>query len=558
MGNSFFDWDNEDDEQDGGSQEPSAPAAPPPPAPAAPDESSGETGDSEPPESSGPAYEEPDDEQTNLENHGFEESRRVGREQDEKKRVGAVAARELAWGLAARTLDDIPFTSNTLDQIRVAARNRSVGELGLAQDLRLIAGDYPQFASDLHNAADKLIKAHQQVAEAGSVPQNVLPLTQDEAQQKLADKNREIAAKQQELKTSGLLRSSSLAGELNKLRQEQGQLSNTVIPAEQKAAQQPEQQNGRPTPQGDIAAHINATPGGYKNYLASVNDVVGQLNQAGIQVNPQNLLDHVPLSTALAMILKTSDPEDSSGWRKLLSQMQDPSGRGEPGVAWNAKAAQGDDPALLEIKQKQQRYAQVMNQLGNLHASQNWLSAIGMFLTAIVVGPKAAIMIWGRAAQEHSLRTQLQFMHEDIQQSIQIRQQQQNMDYKNRALAARTQNSQDMEGRRETASLTRIFVQHQLAMQRAKEAHGLKDPDAKELTDEFKRHMSMAGQALHEATDPTQFDQNVKAAALQKYHTHQKAAEAINKMLAMPEEKIRAFQDRKNGVPAGAGSTAGP
>jgi hypothetical protein len=559
MGGNFFDWDQEpdDNEEQDSEANPSAPAMPaaaPMPSP------EGETGDSEPAEAAGPPQEEPDDEQTNLEEHAFEQSHAAGREkmaqgESEKKRVGAIASRELAWGLASKTLDDIPWNSSTLDKIREAARHRTVNEMGLAQDLRIIAGDYPQHAAELHNAADKLIKASQQVSEAGNVPSNALPLGQQEAQQKLEAKNKEISGVQEQLKTSGLLTSPALKAQLERLRGEQGALANTVIPDNAPEKAQP--QRSAPTPNADISKHLDATPGGYPNFIQAVQDKSAELQKMGINISPQDLMKHVPLDTAMAMLLKT-DPQDMSGFKKFLTTLQDPSGRGEPGVAANAPAKTGDDPALLQIQRKQQRYQQILNQLGKGQESQNWLSAIGMFITAILVGPKAALMIWGRAGNERSLQVQLHAMHEDIQQSIQMRQYQQNMDYKNRSLAARQQNSQDLEGRRETASLTRIFIQHQLAVQRAKETHGLKDQDAKDLTDEFKRHMSMAGQALHEATDPTQFDQNVKNAAMAKAHTHQKAAEAINKMLEVPESKAKAFLERKNGVPAPAVSAGNP
>jgi hypothetical protein len=302
---------------------------------------------------------------------------------------------------------------------------------------------------------------------------------------------------------------------------------------------------------------LDVTPGGYPNFIQAVQDKSDELSKMGINISPQDLMKHVPLDTALSMLLKT-DPQDMSGFKKFLTTLQDPSGRGEPGVAANAPAKTGDDPALLQIQQKQQRYQQILNELGRGPESQNWLSAIGMFITAILVGPKAALMIWGRAGNERSLQVQLHAMHEDIQQSIQMRQYQQNMDYKNRSLAARSQNSQDLEGRRETAALTRIFVQHQYAMQRAKELHGLKDQDAKGLSEDFIREMKFAGQALHEGTDPTQFDQAKKDAAMEKYHSHQRAAEAINKMLAVPESKQKAFLERKNGVPAPAVSAGNP
>ncbi len=540
MGSNFFDWDQEpDDEEEQDSQTPSAPEAPAA-VEAAPEGEEPSAAPQEAPPSAGD--EVPDDELNNESEQKFEELHSSQKRQQlysgdaEKKKVGAIASRELAWGLASRTLDSIPFTGDTLDRIREAARNRSESELGLAQDLRLIAGDHPQFADELHNAADKLIKAHQQISEAGNVPSNALPLGSEEANQKLTAKNQEIAKKQEELKTAGLLRAPSLKNELMKLRTEQGALANTVSPSG--AGADPASEAGPskpPSPNANIAAHMDGTPGGYSSYLQAIQDKTSELQKMGINIQATDLMKHMPMDTALSMLMK-SDPQDMSGFRKFLMQQQDPSGRGEPGVAFNAKGTQGDDPALLQIQAKQQRYGQLMQQLGHMHESQNWLSAIGMFITAILVGPKAALTIWGRAGQERSLQLQLHAMHEDINQSIQMRSQQQNMDYRNRALAARQANQQTPQDKMQQR-MTEMYFGHLLALDRAKQSHGLKDQDAKDLADEFKHHMSIAAHEGQTANSQAILDENVRNQARQKMDSHMKAAEAINKILAVPESK---------------------
>jgi hypothetical protein len=550
MADKFFEWDNDEDEEAPEQEQEAAPQIPTAPPTATEEEPF--VGPPAPEESpiGGPEDEEVGEGYNNyLNRQEYEEAEgRSNRPQDqEHKRVGAIASRELAWGLAQKAVEKLNVDDPEIAAVRDAIVKRTHDPIGIAQDLRTIAsrintpGSEP-LVNELHNAADKLLLASKQEAQAGGdIQRGALPLTSSEAEAKQAEVQKKLAAAQGRVQYAGVLGGPLLQKEIADLNRQNAALQATKNAV---APQQPPQDKP-PTQQGDIKGHLDAMPGGYGNFLKSVEDVTNDLKKAGINVPPGELLKYVPLPTAMSMLLKTVDPQDMSGWKKFLSQMNDREQQGAQSAPSGSSQQQNpaQDADMLAIQQKQAKYQMLMNRLGNLHSSQNWLSAIGMFITAILVGPKAALMIWGRAGEEHSLRTQLQYMHEDITQSIQMRQQQQMMDYRNRSAAARASNQRDIEGQRETAALTRIYLHHQLAMDRAKQ-NGLKDPDARQLQEEFNNEMRLSGTALREATDPTNFDQNKKELALRISHQHSDRASKITDLLRMPEAKKEEFRKR--------------